>query len=1835
MAEEQVRTMHQYKIPPPTYDGNYSQFEEWKYRFTAYAGLINPVLPRLLARAETSLQAITDDLLRDGASTPAEGDQWIRLAAELQFILISTTKASAATVCRQMGINSNGFETWRQIHRRFSIPVGTRSIGYLTKLLKPSFDEHRFEEAFASWEFEVNRYERENTVNIPDSIKIAILLNETRGALQQHLQLTASNTRDYNTVREIIIEYYRTTASFSRMQQLQSYDPNTSNQHTTSQGPAPMDIGAAYNSSWQKGKGKGKKGHQKGKGKHQGKGYNSSFNNKGKGKGGYPIGQGNPFQQGNQYKGASKGKGKYPPNINMKGKGKAKGKDTCYKCGQQGHIARNCRMPVYNIGNEENQQWENDPTYDWYQDQYQQDYDQGWYSQDWTQHQQGYDQGYQQPAASSQSPPPASTTQTGIEQSISAMQDIYIATVMSINQIGQPPATEESIMIDSGAATHVSPPWFGTSFPLHQMKQQDKPILRTVTGTDIWVYGYRWIHFTNQLGQHIVIPFYVCDVKQPILSVTRLIHQGFEINMSETSTMTNPKSFMSPIVQKDGLLYINLKLSPLPPGQQVIIRNDEAGKQRAMIAPTQMDTSGPRPHSGNNDIWTMNNQGYIVRIHKRIRRALFTPFNSGCPINTEQLEDYRKTIIRQPGKEEIIIEDQYQQKEKKDQNRIIEGSAWIGETWFKPKASASRDNQPKAKTPRQIMEEHQKAKTTTEKREEASEMIPTTRYTSKQPWKSSTEIPGSGQHIPAPDPTDKTSDYWIREGHLWKRVHVVPRTSYYCPEMTSDGPEVDNLLPSRMTIIKPLDGSRPRRIDDEWTTEPQPQHSQLWTGSTNFEEKPSYKEQLEEDEEDNQQAIRARATTMPKQPTEQEIIEHNLTHMPYRSWCPICIQGRGRADAHPQRSSNRPIIQIDFAFLKGFENQYTTPVLTAIDIETGLCSATLVPNKATMMDFCVNTVIAFIMETGRTSAMVQSDNEPYLKALVQAVASKVPGISTRHSPAYSSQSQGSIERLHRTLFGQARVIREHIRTNYGFYVGMNHPVMPWLIKHSAFLINNYLIHSDGVSSYFRRWKSDNKTPICEFGESILYMPSPAVKQYPKLENRFYPGIWLGKDTASGESYIGISGKVIKARTIRRQVKPWKYNRQLMDVINGAPWAPSPSNYNPQFILPSKTPTPKQTEEKSIETQEKTPVIEDQQPMEEEDTTTSKKQKVTIREEAQAHPTTAPTTFAPSMTPARAPAGSPTSRRPLDDSIAEGSTAKQQKTTTGEQAKERPEASTEPPRTKGRINAITVQMKNGQQVTTATCEDPTEAKTEQRLLEPIIKDPQGFDEEKLKKGMIKEMTSMVNQGVFEEITLDQATEEEKRNIIGSKWVHRNKGDEVRSRIVGLGYDEVIKDADDVYASTPLFAILRVILCIALARSWSIRVGDISTAFLHALLGASTNILLKPPSEFYTNKNILWRLKKAMYGLRSSPKAWQDHLASIMRELGYIRLTSEPNVYKHPEGKAYIMVYVDDLLFVGETEEINNIFNKIQEKMLLRATGEASPGNTISFLGRKITNKGDHFDISLDDEYLDNIIQEMKLNKCNPATTTGSSAGKANIEDEQLLDQQEHQQFRRLVGKLQWLAYTRPDISYATKELARALQQPTIKDQKKLRHLVRYLAGTKDYKFSIRPTIKLYDNTPQQLDLNIYVDSDWAGCHQTRRSTTGFVIELLGTCIHFGSRTQAVVALSSAEAEFYAIGTGAQEALYIRNFIMEALNTKRINVRIHTDSSAGKSMASRQGVSKRAKHIELKFMFIQNLIQGGVVSLHKIPTKDNPADILTKYVTAEVLRWLIYSTGINNN
>ena len=211
-------------------------------------------------------------------------------------------------------------------------------------------------------------------------------------------------------------------------------------------------------------------------------------------------------------------------------------------------------------------------------------------------------------------------------------------------------------------------------------------------------------------------------------------------------------------------------------------------------------------------------------------------------------------------------------------------------------------------------------------------------------------------------------------------------------------------------------------------------------------------------------------------------------------------------------------------------------------------------------------------------------------------------------------------------------------------------------------------------------------------------------------------------------------------------------------------------------------------------------------------------------------------------------------------------------------------------------------------------------------------------------------------MYTEVDSNTLTEEQRSNIVESRWVLRPKQQEVRARIVAKGYTEKISDNDLIYASTPLFCILRILLTMALVNNWAVRTGDVSVAFLHAA-AAALNIIMRPPQEFYddNNRHIMWKLNKAIYGLRSSPKQWQDHIADVLTALGLTRLKTESNVYRNKAGTAYIMVYVDDLLFIGEQSEINILFDKIMKQVLLRPTGELTTGNTITFLGRNITHK----------------------------------------------------------------------------------------------------------------------------------------------------------------------------------------------------------------------------------------------------------------------------------------
>ena len=195
----------------------------------------------------------------------------------------------------------------------------------------------------------------------------------------------------------------------------------------------------------------------------------------------------------------------------------------------------------------------------------------------------------------------------------------------------------------------------------------------------------------NVEGQAIVIPFYVCDVHQPLVSVSRLEEQGFILTFNEKRQITHPKGFSTTLIKQPSLYYLRTTAIPIPANYQLHIQRTSEG-EISMIAPTTLTPQGPEPIlGGNNDFWTYNNEGYLVRVHKTRRKALFLPYKT-CPIPVDKLENYRRTIVRRPDKNNEDFEEQFQSMSNKQQKRVLEGQAWTGETWFKLKPGTKSAN---------------------------------------------------------------------------------------------------------------------------------------------------------------------------------------------------------------------------------------------------------------------------------------------------------------------------------------------------------------------------------------------------------------------------------------------------------------------------------------------------------------------------------------------------------------------------------------------------------------------------------------------------------------------------------------------------------------------------------------------------------------------------------------------------------------------------------------------------------------------------------------------------------------------------------------------------------------------------------------------------------------------------------------------------------------------------------------------------------------------------------------------------------------------------------------
>jgi len=153
---EGLASQHKLKLKPPSYDGDDPTFEDWHHKFKACMGVQRNFYSLVLPSAVQSTTRLTEAELRGAAATTQEQEEWVHLDHQLKYVLIMPTTAAAATLCRQYQ-HEIGLEIYRQLLLRFKTPLGTRSIGYLTKLPEATFDTNNFEESFSNWEYEIRQ----------------------------------------------------------------------------------------------------------------------------------------------------------------------------------------------------------------------------------------------------------------------------------------------------------------------------------------------------------------------------------------------------------------------------------------------------------------------------------------------------------------------------------------------------------------------------------------------------------------------------------------------------------------------------------------------------------------------------------------------------------------------------------------------------------------------------------------------------------------------------------------------------------------------------------------------------------------------------------------------------------------------------------------------------------------------------------------------------------------------------------------------------------------------------------------------------------------------------------------------------------------------------------------------------------------------------------------------------------------------------------------------------------------------------------------------------------------------------------------------------------------------------------------------------------------------------------------------------------------------------------------------------------------------------------------------------------------------------------------------
>jgi hypothetical protein len=452
---------------------------------------------------------------------------------------------------------------------------------------------------------------------------------------------------------------------------------------------------------------------------------------------------------------------------------------------------------------------------------------------------------------------------------------------------------------------------------------------------------------------------------------------------------------------------------------------------------------------------------------------------------------------------------------------------------------------------------------------------------------------------------------------------------------------------------------------------------------------------------------------------------------------------------------------------------------------------------------------------------------------------------------------------------------------------------------------------------------------------------------------------------------------------------------------------------------------------------------------------------------------------------------------------------------------------------------------------------------------------------------------------------------------------------KARLVARGY-AMLFGVDYLHSSSPVACLtaFRILLVIAMIEDMDISSGDIDGAFLNGDLAEDIDepLYMRPPAGFEdpTGQGRVFRLKKSIYGLKNASYCWHKMLASVMKEMGYRAVDASECFWMYEDGKAkaLFVVHVDDYVHAFNDASLDTrLVNKFKELW-----GVSGVGPLKFFLGMEIDFvKGSSVFIS-QKAYFEKVLKRFSYEKMKPITTPMETTVKISTTDDgQLLGDDDKRRYMEIVGSLIYGAITtRPDIANAVSQLGRVMNKPTANHLNAAKRVLRYIVGSLDrgLRFENKPwTPPGFTHPVPASRVVIYTDADWGGEVDTKKSMDGYGTAMAGGLISFRCALQKSHALSSAESEYVGISNGARDAVYVWNVLKEiGLAQQDGPIPLFTDSSAAMGMIDNKGVTHRTKHIALRYHFSRSVVDDKIITINKIGTASNPADILTKATDA---------------